>query len=164
MASMRVWPTTASGLRFLDLAQCEGFATGLVTREIKPLQFSRAEATEIAMNKHVSSAKRQAQTSGRETSTPELDALTWGAEEALRAMVECQVESLRFIARRTYCNLEFLRQLRHCAGWPEVAKECVADYGEELGRLAGTGFQLARSDFTPLQWLMYRKGGNGAAG
>lgn len=74
--------------------------------------------------------------------------MTWGAEEALKAMVEGQVESLRFIARRTYSNLEFLRHLRHCAGWPEVAqvqqswfKECVADYGEELGRLVGTGFQ-----------------------
>jgi hypothetical protein len=32
-----------------------------------------------------------------------------------------------------------------------------------LARLAGTGFQLARSDFAPLQGLMYRRarGGKG---
>lgn len=78
-------------------------------------------------------------------------------------MIEHQVELLRFIARRTCSNLEFMRHLRHCAGWQEIAqvqqswfKQCVADYGEELGRLAGAGFQLARSDLTPLQWLMYR--------
>ena len=35
-------------------------------------------------------------------------------------------------------------------------KECVADYGEEMARLAGTGFQLAR-DFAPLQGPMYRQ-------
>jgi hypothetical protein len=40
-------------------------------------------------------------------------------------------------------------------------KECLANYGEEVGRLAATGFQLARSDFTPLQWLMYRCGKGG---
>jgi hypothetical protein len=48
--------------------------------------------------------------------------LTWSAEYALKAMVEYQVESLRFIARRTYCNLEFMRHLRHCAGWQEIAQ------------------------------------------
>ena len=32
-----------------------------------------------------------------------------------------------------------------------------ADYGEEMSRLASTGFQLAQSDFAPLQWLMYRQ-------
>ena len=96
---------------------------------------------------------------------------TWSAERALQAMVEYQVESLRFIARRTYCNLEFMRHLRHCAGWQEIAqvqqswfKECVADYGEKLGRLADAGFQLARSDLTPLQWLMYRQARGGKSG
>ena len=89
--------------------------------------------------------------------------MTWGAEQALKAMIKYQVESLRFLARRTYCNLEFLRHLRHCADWQNMAhvqqswfRECAADYGEELARLAGTGFQLARSDFAPLQGLMYR--------
>jgi len=48
--------------------------------------------------------------------------LTWSAEYALKAMVEYQVESLRFIARRPYCNLEFMRHLRHCAGWQEIAQ------------------------------------------
>jgi hypothetical protein len=88
-------------------------------------------------------------------------------------VIEYQVESLRFLARRTYCNLELMRHLRHCAGWQDMAqvqqswfKECLADYGEELARIAGTGFQLARSDFAPLQGLMYRqargrKGSNG---
>jgi hypothetical protein len=116
------------------------------------------------MNQHVSGTGQQVKATAAEASTQEFDALTWGAEEALKAMVEYQVESLRFIARRTYCNLEFMRHLRRCAGWQDIAqiqqawvKDCVADYGEELGRLAGTGFQLARSDFTPLQWLMYRQ-------
>jgi hypothetical protein len=122
------------------------------------------------MNQHVSGAERRSETSTGETQAPEFDAMTWGAEQALKAMIEYQVESLRFLARRTYCNLEFLRHLRHCAGWQDLAqvqqswfKECVADYGEELARLAGTGFQLARSDFAPLQGLMYRRaqGGKG---
>ena len=120
------------------------------------------------MNEHVQAAKKQDKSPEGEVPAPEFDAMTWGAEEALKAMVEYQVESLRFIARRTYCNLEFLRHLRHCAGWAEMAqvqqswfKECLASYGEEVGRLAATGFQLARSDFTPLQWLMYRCGKGG---
>ena len=110
------------------------------------------------MNQHLSGAERRSEPSTGETQAPEFDAMTWGAEQALKAMIEYQVESLRFLARRTYCNLEFLRHLRHCAGWQEMAqvqqswfKECVADYGEELARLAGTGFQLARSDFAPRQ-------------
>ena len=120
------------------------------------------------MNQHVSGAERQSEPSTSEA--PEFDAMTWGSEQALKAMFEYQVESLRFLARRTYCNLEFLRHLRHCAGWQDMAqvqqswfKECVGDYGEELARLAGTGFQLARSDFAPLQGLMYRRarGGKG---
>jgi hypothetical protein len=98
--------------------------------------------------------------------------MTWGAEEALKAMVAYQVESLRFIARRTYCNLEFMRHLRHCSNWQEIAqmqqswfKDCAADCGEELSRLASTGFQLAQSDFAPLQRLMYRQsGGKGGGG
>jgi hypothetical protein len=43
-------------------------------------------------------------------------------------------------------------------------KECSADYGEELSRLASTGFQLAQSDFAPLQRLMYRQARGGNAG
>ena len=89
-----------------------------------------------------------------------------GGVEALKAMVVYQVESLRFIARRTYCNLEFMRHLRRCTDWQEIAevqqswfKDCAADYGEELSRLASTGFQLAQSDFAPLQRLMYRQSG-----
>jgi hypothetical protein len=99
------------------------------------------------MNEHLSGAERRSEPSPGET--PEFDAMTWGAEQALKSMMEYQVESLRFLARRTYCNLEFLRHLRHCAGWQDMAqvqqswfKECVADYGEEVARLAGTGFQF----------------------
>ena len=80
-------------------------------------------------------------------------------------MVEYQVETLRFLARRSHCNLEFMRHLRHCAGPQDIArlqqswfKECVADYGEEAGRLFATGFQLSTSDFVPLQSLMHRWG------
>jgi len=40
-------------------------------------------------------------------------------------------------------------------------------YEQGWTSLRATGFQLARSDFTPLQWLMYRQvrdeAGNGAA-
>jgi hypothetical protein len=129
---------------------------------------------EVTMNQHVSEAARRSEPTTGETQAPEFDAMTWGAEQALKAMIEYQVESLRFLARRTYCNLELMRYLRHCAGWQDMAqvqqswfKECLADYGEELARIAGTGFQLARSDFAPLQGLMYRqargrKGVNGA--
>ena len=120
------------------------------------------------MNKHVSGAERGVASPAQETQAPEFDALTWGAEEVLKAMVAYQVESLRFIARRTYCNLEFMRHLRHCSKWEEIAqvqqcwfKDCAADYGEELSRLASTGFQLAQSDFAPLQRLMYSKPGGG---
>ena len=147
----------------------------LLMEQIGPAA-AKPKVKEIAMNKHVSSAEQQVKSSAGEATAPEFDAMTWGAEEALKAVVEYQVESLRYIARRTYCNLEFLRHLRHCAGWQEVAqvqqswfKGWLADYGEEVGRLAATGFQLAWSDFTPLQGLMYRqvrggKTGNGGAG
>ena len=80
--------------------------------------------------------EREHEPSFNETAALELDAMTWGAERALKAMVEYQVESLRFLARRTHCNLEFMRHLRHCAGPQDIAtlqqswvKQCVADYG-----------------------------------
>src|SRR4026208_174517 len=118
------------------------------------------------MNKHVSGTGREVASSAQEAPAPEFDAMTWGAEEVLKAMVAYQVESLRFIARRTYCNLEFMRHLRHCSNWEEIAqvqqcwfKDCAADYGEELSRLASTGFQLAQSDFAPLPRLTYPPSG-----
>jgi hypothetical protein len=102
---------------------------------------------------------------------PELDAVAWSAEHALKAVVEYQIESLRFLARRAHANLEFFRHLRHCQQWQDVSdlqqawlKECIADCGEEAGRLAGTSLQLATSDLTPLQWLLYRKAGRGKGG
>ena len=125
------------------------------------------------MNKHVSSGRREVAPKVQEAPASELDAMTWGAEEAVKAIAAYQVESFRFIARRTHCNLELMRHLRHCSNWEDFAKvqqswfkECAADYGEELSRLASTCFQLAQSDFAPLQWLMYRSPrsgkGNGA--
>jgi hypothetical protein len=120
------------------------------------------------MDQRIAHVEPKAQPS---SGAPEFDALTWSAEQALKALSEYQVETLRFAARRTYSNLEFMRHLRHCTGWQEIAqlqqswfKECVADYGEEWGRLVGTSFQLAASDFTPLQWLMYRSGHRGRRG
>jgi hypothetical protein len=78
---------------------------------------------------------------------PEFDALTWGAEHALKAVV---------LARRAHSNLEFFRHLRHCKEWHDVAdlqeswlKEAFADYGEEVGRFAGTSLQLATSQLMP---------------
>lgn len=126
------------------------------------------------MDERVSGPEQKAKSPVGEASIPEFDAMTWGAEHALKAMIEYQVESLRFLARRTYCNLEFMRHLQHCKGVHEIAqlqqawfKDCAADYGEEVGRLVGTTFQLALSDVAPLQWLMYRprrrRRGNGAA-
>ena len=124
------------------------------------------------MNKHVSGAERDVASPAQETQAPEFDAMTWGAKEVLKAMVAYQVESRRFIARRTFCNLAFMRHLRHCRDWQEIAqvqqcwfKDCAAD-GEELSRLASTGFQLAQSDFAPLQRLMYSqtRGGKGGGG
>jgi hypothetical protein len=158
------------GLPFLDLAQCEGSAT-ILFELVGSLSVARPKAEEISMNQHLSGAERRSEPSTGETQAPEFDAMTWGAEQALKAMIEYQVESLRFLARRTYCNLEFLRHMRHCAGWHDMAqvqqswfKACVADYGEEVARLAGTGFQLARSDFAPLQSLVYRQARGGKGG
>jgi len=117
------------------------------------------------MDQHVSGSEHRSKLSFKETGALELDAMTWGAERALKAMVEYQVETLRFLARRAYCNLEFMRHLRHCRGPQDIAqlqqswlKECVADYGEEAGRLVASGFQLSAGDVGPLQWLMYRPG------
>ena len=70
------------------------------------------------MNQRVSEAEPRSKPSSVEHLEPrEFDAMTWGAEQALKAVIEYQVESLRFLARRTYCNLELMRHLRHCAGW-----------------------------------------------
>jgi hypothetical protein len=120
------------------------------------------------MDQRVGGPEREREPSLSETATHELDAMTWGAERALKAMVEYQVETLRFLARRAHCNLEFMRHLRHCAGPQDVSKlqqswfkEWVADYGEEAGRLFATGFQLSTSDFVPLQSLVYRSGRGG---
>ena len=91
-----------------------------------------------------------------QTTAPEFDAVTFGVEEALKAMVEYQVESLRFVGRRTDCKLEYLRSLCHYIEWQDMAevqrswfKEWLADSGKEMVRLAATGFALA-SDFLPL--------------
>jgi len=109
------------------------------------------------MNKRVSSAKPRVKSHAAQTTAPEFDAGTFGAEEALKAMVEYQVESLRFVARRTDCKLEYLRSLCHYIEWQDMAevqrswfKEWLADYGKERVRLAATGFALASGDFLPL--------------
>jgi len=115
------------------------------------------------MNKRVSSAKPRVKSHAAQTTAPEFDAVTFGAEEALKAMVEYQVESLRFVGRRTDCKLEYLRSLCHYIEWQDMAevqrswfKEWLADSGKEMVRLAATGFALA-SDFTSPAMLMYRQ-------
>src|SRR5262245_4236638 len=97
------------------------------------------------------------------TKASEFGAATFGAEHVMEALVEYQVEGLRFMARRTHANLEFIRHLPQCEGWQDLGalqhawlKELLADYGEEVGRLAGTSFQLAMSGFVPMQGLFYR--------
>jgi hypothetical protein len=72
-------------------------------------------------------------------------------------MVEYQVESLRFVGRRTDGKLEYLRSLCHYIEWQDMAevqrswfKEWLADCGKERVRLAATGFALASGDFLPL--------------
>ena len=80
------------------------------------------------------------------TTAPEFDAGTFGAEEALKAMVEYQVESLRFVGRRTAGKLEYLRSLCHYIEWQDMAEVQRSWFKEWL---AATGFALA-SDFLPL--------------
>ncbi len=96
-----------------------------------------------------------------EACQPTLDAATWSAERGLKALLEYQLEGLRFAARRTYGNLEFMRCLRHCQGWQEALQlqrtwlnEAAADYAEEWGRIVGTGFALANGGFAPLQGMV----------
>jgi hypothetical protein len=123
------------------------------------------------MDERVSGAKPRGKPASGETADLELDAMTWGAERALKAMTEYQIETLRFVARRTCCDLEFIRHLRHCTGMQDVVqlqqswfKQCTGDYGEELGRLFGTAFQLSTSDFAPLQGLLPARGGKRGGG
>ncbi|MGB6969447.1 MAG: hypothetical protein WBD76_09310 [Methyloceanibacter sp.] len=113
------------------------------------------------MDERVSRAKPRGKPASGEIADLELGAMTWGAERALQVMVEYQVEALRFATRRTCCDLEFIRHLRHCTGMQDVVqlqqswfKQCAGDYGEEIGRLFGTAFQLSTSDFAPLQRLL----------
>ncbi len=112
------------------------------------------------MDERVSGPKPRGKPASGEVADLELDAMTWGAERALKAMVEYQVEALRFVARRTCCDLEFIRHLRHCGGMQDIVqlqqswfKQCAGDYGEEAGRLFSTAFQLSTSDFAPFQRL-----------
>ena len=43
------------------------------------------------MNEHVQAAKKQDKSPEGEVPAPEFDAMTWGAEEALKAMVEIRL-------------------------------------------------------------------------
>jgi hypothetical protein len=108
-----------------------------------------------------------------ESDRQEFCASTWGAEHALKALIECQAESLYFIARRLYCDLDFMRRLRDCAGWQEIAElqqswlsDCVADHGREWVRMLGAGFGVNAN--TPLQCFTSRPAsrgrGNGLVG
>jgi len=73
-----------------------------------------------------------------EACQPSLGAATWNTERGLKAALEYQLEGMRFAAKRAYCNLEFMRRLRHCQGWQEVLQlqqawwsGAAADYAEE---------------------------------
>lgn len=52
------------------------------------------------MDQYVPAAQRPAAASSGDIGAPELDASTWGAESVLQALIEYQVESVRFVARR----------------------------------------------------------------
>lgn len=91
----------------------------------------------------------------------QFDASAWSAEHMLKAWLAYQLEAMRFAGLRGHKTLEFLRHLSHCANWQEIGqlqqnwvKDCVADYGEEWGRMMGTGFALALSDVAPFQPLI----------
>jgi hypothetical protein len=117
------------------------------------------------MDQRVPEVDRQLQpTFGQDRA--EFRAPTWGVEHVLKALIECQAESLYFIARRTYCNLDFMRRVWDCAGWQEIAElqqswctDCVADYGKEWGRLVGASFGINAN--TPLQGFTSRPASHG---
>ena len=93
---------------------------------------------------------------------PELDASTWGMEHVLKTLLTYQIEGMRFAAKRTLQNLEFMRRLRHCADAQQMMQllqkwvsDETADYAEEWGRMLGTGVGLATT-LDPIQGLTCR--------
>ena len=78
------------------------------------------------MNKHVSSAEAEIAAPGGEKPASDFDAMIWGAEKALKSLIEYQIESLRFFARRTSCNLEHMRRLRRCGNPQEIEQLTTA--------------------------------------
>jgi hypothetical protein len=68
-------------LHFIDLAQCEGFATGLLTGGAKALP-AGPEAMEVVMNEHVSGAEQQISSTGE---TPDSGIRRLDVERRVRA-------------------------------------------------------------------------------
>lgn len=104
---------------------------------------------------------------------PLLDFATAAAEAQLKFWQAYQVEGSAFVAKRLRADLEFLRELGHCAD-PKTIGECQwawlgnlrKDYAEEWARLAGTTFALGASDLSPMGSFYARaerKGSNGLA-
>jgi hypothetical protein len=96
-------------------------------------------------------------------SNPLLDFVIIGAEAQLKAWQAYQVEGTQFVAKRMRADLEFLRSLGHCSEVQSMGdcrqawlRDMQADYGEEWGRIVGTGLAVAKSDVAPLQGTLYR--------
>ncbi|ODR96113.1 hypothetical protein AUC69_15160 [Methyloceanibacter superfactus] len=104
---------------------------------------------------------------------PLLDFATAAAEAQLKFWQAFHVEGSAFVAKRLRANLEFLRELGHCAD-PRAIGDCQwawlgnlrKDYAEEWARLAGTTFALGVSEMSPMSGFYARaerKGSNGLA-
>ena len=106
------------------------------------------------------SETQEQQGSLHQTFMPELGASKWGVEHGLKLFYALQSEALRFATKRAHQNFEFMWCLTCCANAQEALKlqqqwcsDTAADYGEECGRMAGLGTDLATASFHPLKGL-----------
>lgn len=147
----------------VDLGQCQHRASDIDETEVLLSQLQGGAAYNywgLTMELRILVTEEQADSSPFALFNPTLDAATWAAERSLKALLEYQIESLRFVAKRSHRDLEFMRHLRHCAGLEGIMQlqrnwmsGCIADYAEEFGRMIGTGIGLASSGFALLRGL-----------
>ncbi len=94
---------------------------------------------------------------GARLSNPLLDLTVAGLEAQLKAWQAFQVEGADFVAKRLRADLELAKALGHCVEAGHAGDCCRAwlsdmraDYAEEWGRLAATGFSLAFVDLSSI--------------